>query len=178
MATAKQSESPLAGWVLATADVPNSGLQEQRLANKDLRAAFAQTLETPGCDSLAFDYTLKPVGQGRFRLRGRIKALIVQSCVVTLEPVPALLDETITVDLIPAEDLPADIEGVVRLDDEPDLEAIVDGTIDLGRIVYEHVASALDPYPRKPAAEFAWRDDAGAAKINPFAALGKLKDRE
>jgi hypothetical protein len=49
----------------------------------------------------------------------------------------------------------------------------------VGRIVYETVSAALDPYPRKSGAEFTWsdpREAEAAARANPFALLKKLKD--
>ena len=41
------------------------------------------------------------------------------------------------------------------------------------------LALELDPYPRKPGAEFTWsdpREAEAAARANPFAVLKKLKD--
>ena len=63
--------------------------------------------------------------------------------------------------------------------DPPD--AIVNGAIDLGALAVEFLTLALDPYPRKPGAEFAASDGAGLADHgdqdsgNPFAALAKLR---
>ena len=53
------------------------------------------------------------------------------------------------------------------------------GPQDLGRhivcaeVTAEFLALGLDPYPRKPEADFAYTEDAG--KENPFAALAGLK---
>ena len=60
--------------------------------------------------------------------------------------------------------------------DEPDVEPIVNGVVDLGRIVYEELASRLDPYPRLEGVSLD-RTDAGApvAADHPFARLAGLK---
>ena len=33
-------------------------------------------------------------------------------------------------------------------------EAVVDGRIDLGPVIYESLATSLDPYPKRPGASF------------------------
>jgi hypothetical protein len=62
----------------------------------------------------------------------------------------------------------------------PDVDVLERGIVPVGRIVFETLSASLDPYPRRPDAEFTWRDpQAGEPeKSNPFAALSKLKDRD
>ena len=51
--------------------------------------------------------------------------------------------------------------------------------MNVGRVVFETLASAIDLYPRKDGAAFDWRapepDKAGV--VSPFAALAKLKNK-
>ena len=61
-------------------------------------------------------------------------------------------------------------------------EPVRNGTIDLAPVIYESFATALDPYPRKEGADFAWNQGPPAEILaekapGPFAALGKLKQR-
>ncbi len=60
-----------------------------------------------------------------------------------------------------------------------EIEPIEHGLIDAGRIVFETLSAAVDPYPRKAGAEF--HADAVAttasSEAGPFAALKELKDR-
>ena len=60
------------------------------------------------------------------------------------------------------------------------LEKLERGLIPVGRIVFETLASSLDPYPRREGAAFNWQDpqSAGDKKANPFAALSKLKGED
>ena len=51
-----------------------------------------------------------------------------------------------------------------------------DGEIDLGQYVVEHLALELDPFPRKPGAEFVQPPE--PAEISPFAVLKALKPKD
>ena len=133
---------------------------------------------------LALSYRLDRVG-GRLRLAGQLQADVTQACVVSLEPVEAQLDVPVAVEFWPAamvEELErsAKESGGEGLLDWP--EAVVDGRIDLGPVIYETLAAALDPYPKRPGASFDWPQGSAAApaegKSGPFAALAALKRRE
>lgn len=146
------------------------------------RAAIADLLDLVALEFLDFAYRLRRDGGGRVHLSGRLTAEATQTCVVTLEPVPASIDVPVEVEFWP-ERLIADLEkkaedpshsGVI---DWP--EAVTDDTIDLGPVVYESFATALDPYPKKEGASFEWSQDdkdQEARETSPFAALKQLKD--
>lgn len=74
----------------------------------------------------------------------------------------------------------ANDSGEMVLDpDGPDIPDVFTGdTIDAGGVVAEHVAMAIDPYPRKQGASFGERiesTDKDDARPNPFAALKDWK---
>ncbi len=56
--------------------------------------------------------------------------------------------------------LPESGEEEVEALSAAEIEPIEHGRIDVGRIVYETLSAAIDPYPRKAGAEFA-ADEAG-----------------
>ena len=58
----------------------------------------------------------------------------------------------------------------LTLADEDDPDPVVDGKIDLGALAAEFFALGLDPYPRKPGAEFV-APVAQAPPDSPFTAL-------
>ena len=62
------------------------------------------------------------------------------------------------------------------LDEEDPPDPIVDGKVDLGALAAEFLALALDPYPRKPGAEFAAPEV--AEPDSPFAELARLAKPE
>lgn len=148
------------------------------------RAAIARLLDLVALERLAFDYRLFPSSGRRLRLKGRLTARAVQTCVVTLDPVPSELDVPVEIEFWPEEAV-AVLEKNAQEDAGASLlewpEPIEDGTIDLGEVVYETLATALDPYPRKEGAAFEWPEGAeteeASRKGGPFAALERLKRR-
>lgn len=153
-------------------------------ASADERAALARRFGLPAIESLTAELRLKrlPAGGG-VRLRGRLVADVVQSCVVSLEPVPAHVEERFALVYAP-ERASRHSEGgeiVLTIDEADPPEPIVDGVIDIGEAVAEHLALALDPFPRAPGAVFAnqeGQDDAAdQGRESPFAALAALKKR-
>lgn len=133
-------------------------------------ARIVKALDLASLDRLSADVELKPTASG-WRLDGRLRAELAQTCGVTLEPLPVSVDEAFSVSFAEAPDEDSD-EIVVTLDDEsPDL--VEDGQIDLGQAVVEQLALRLDPFPRKPGAEFVQPPEPG--EISPFAVLKTLK---
>ena len=83
---------------------------------------------------------------------GRLEADVVQSCVVTFEPVPAKIEAEF--DRLFSRDVPEEALDEVEIDAEAELpEPLVDGRLDLGEILAEELSLALDPYPRSPEAD-------------------------
>jgi uncharacterized metal-binding protein YceD (DUF177 family) len=169
-------------WEHATHDVPQSGLSRQREAAPDELARIARALELIACASLTTAYTIMPALGGRFRLSGRLHAEISQACVVTLEPIASVIDESFDVTFWPEEDIPAPRGGEVELDEEAEPEAIVAGQIDVGRVVFECLAAGMDPFPRKPDATLDQSssqpaDSDPGKPDSPFAVLANLKAR-
>jgi hypothetical protein len=97
-----------------------------------------------------------------------------------LEPLQNELDEQMDVIFAPsASDFAvAELEAKDLAEDasfrEP-LEVLSEGTADVGAIAAEFLLLGIDPYPRKPGAEFKPPAELGGA-VSPFAALAKLKN--
>ena len=144
------------------------------------RETIRALIDLVALEALSFDYRLRRGGGGRVHLSGRLTADATQTCVVSLEPLHAIVDVPVELEFWP-EPLVADLErkaedpGQAGLLDWPG--TIVDGRIDLGPVVYETFATALDPYPKKEGARFQWSQEDGAdtAPSGPFAALKELK---
>lgn len=146
--------------------------------------SIARLLDLAALDAMALSYRLTRGGEGRVHLSGRLTAQVTQACVVSLEPVAASIDVPVEVDFWPAPlfealEHSAGEPGHTGLLDWP--EPIVDGKIDLGSILYETLATTLDPYPKREGASFQWPQGAPQppqpAKTGPFAALAALKRR-
>jgi hypothetical protein len=144
--------------------------------------AIAKLLDLIGIKELSFAYRLSHGEGGRLRLVGRLTAAVIQTCVVSLEPVEASLDVPVEAEFWPVslidqlEQSAEDPGGPGQLDWP---EPIVDGKIDLGPILYETLATSLDPYPKREGASFDWSQGApekgSASGSGPFAALAELK---
>ena len=134
------------------------------------RARIARSLDLASLDAFVAEMQLVP-SPGGWRLSGRVKASLAQTCGITLEPLPVEIDAPFTVNLAEAVEEESD-EIVITMDDEsPDL--IENGQIDLGQYAVEQLALRLDPFPRKPGAEFVQPPE--PAEISPFAVLKQLR---
>ena len=127
------------------------------------RAAICRLLELKRLDGLTLTYRLLHTGAGRLRLKGQLKADATQTCVVSLDPVPALIDVPVEVEFWPAAMIEAELKreeasGSTTLANWP--EPIKDGRIDLGPLIYETLATSLDPYPKREGVSFEWSQGA------------------
>lgn len=138
-------------------------------ANEAERKALARRFGLIGLDRLEATVTLSRSGVF-YRLEADWRADVVQTCVITLEPLSNRLSDR----LIERYGL-ADQGGELDLDplaDDP--EPVEDGIIDIGEAVAQALSLALDPYPKKPGATLAvpGEEEAGGG---PFAALSRLR---
>ena len=153
--------------------IPGSGVDTVVEASADERAALAKDYGLPSIEVLTGRFTVQRRGR-TVHVTGRVTAKVTQACVVTLDPFPAEVDEAVDVKFTddPVKLNPVEEAGEHESPvDAPD--PIVDGKIDLGAVTAEFLALGLDPYPRKPGADFAWEE--GGPEPSPFAALEALK---
>ncbi|PKR59487.1 YceD family protein [Thalassospira lohafexi] len=159
-------------------------------ASAQERAALAKRFELVSIDSLTAELTIIAASNGEVTVRGPMHAQIVQSCVTTLEPVPEMVEDEVKVLFSPhvsEEDMPSnpdDLEDLsedelMALLDQP--EPLVDGKIDVGEVVSQFLAVAMNPYPRKDGAELPdaalIEEEADEERPNPFAKLAGLKEQ-
>lgn len=166
-------------WSYRTAEIPEAGLRQTRAATEAECAQVAAGLELVSCEGIEAEFALRGLGEGRYRLAGKVVARLTQSCVVTLDPVEQVAEGTFDVEFWPPGELPqSGAEEEVEALSAAEIEPIEHGRIDVGRIVYETLSAAVDPYPRKAGAKFAGEEAGGplGGESGPFAALKKLKD--
>jgi uncharacterized metal-binding protein YceD (DUF177 family) len=168
-------------WVHLAEDIPEQGLEEKRSATPEELVTIAEILGVTTCDRLSATYSIHGISDGTYRLTGRLRARITQPCVISLEPVTQDVDEPLSVDYWPENQMPAPDKGEIDLaDDESDIQPMTDGRMDVGMVAFDVLAAAVDLYPRVPGATFDWEDPKAtpetSGKVNPFAVLAKLKD--
>lgn len=171
--------TPLNAWTHAVTDIPEAGLSRERAATAEERDVVADALKLISLEGLKVRYRIDRLAGGAYRLHGSLKSDCQQACVVSLDPVPAHVTDEFDVEFWP-DHQPDDDAGELPVLGARDVEPLEAGIIDVGRVVYETLAAALDPYPRKPGAQFDWSDakTEDPEKVSPFAALAKLKDKQ
>src|SRR5206468_9602 len=109
--------------------------------NDEERAAIATALDIVEVIDLKGEIEVRPVGAEAFAVRGTLNAAVVQTDVVTLDPVRQDMVEEIDLMLRPGEDTNRKGES-----EQSGLEAAAEhdvyrgGRIDLGVILLEHLA--------------------------------------
>ncbi len=162
-------------------DIPERGLDAVRTADAEECAAIARALDVVSVDRLEATYRIETTRRGRYLLTGELRAELTQTCVVTLEPISSHLREPFEAEFWPADQIEAAETEAPEEEVDPterDVEPIEDSRLAVGRIVAETLATAVDPYPRKPGATFDWEDAKAAAAeaaANPFAVLARLR---
>lgn len=161
---------------LAVEDIPPEGLDLTVSATAAERDAIAAEDGLERLAKLEGSLRVLPWRKDGVAVSGEMRARITQICVVTLDPFDSEIVEPIDVKFAPtdvavgatavahqqgprrrtprapqADDTPHP-KGEVEGEDPPD--PIIGGRIDLGAVVAEFLALALDPYPRKPGVEF------------------------
>lgn len=154
----------------------SSGPVRRRLEPDEAqRKAVARELDLVQLPRLEADLAVEPWLDGG-RISGRWSATVVQTCGVTLEPLESDLSGVIDLKVVPegsvhAPSLEAQLAYDPEADEPPD---VLEGDdIDLAGYLVEHLALEIDPFPRKPGAEFDYQPP--AQDESPFAVLKNLK---
>ena len=170
----------MSAWrhMIRLSDLARGPLSVTLEPDAEARAAIAKELALEGLPALQGRITARPWLDGA-EISGRFNAVVEQICGVTLDPFETQIDGDFVVRAVPAgsPNAPADSEGgEVEMDleapDPPDVLSSDD--IDLAGYLVEHLALEIDPFPRKPGAEFDYEPD--VQEESPFAVLKRLKD--
>lgn len=142
------------------------------------RRAIAAALNLLELPQMLFDGEIRPSGKRDLVLSGRLTALAIQPCSITLEPVKTRIDDVVTRQYL-ADFILVDGEDV-EIPDDDTVEPLGE-VIDAAQVAVEALALALPLYPRAPGVELGEMVAAppGAAPIReadlkPFAGLAGL----
>lgn len=144
-------------------------------ADEAARRRIAAALDLDALNRLEAEVELAPWLDG-VDLHARWTAAVVRTCGVTLDLFDTDLQGEFHVRAVPlgsraAPSRGGDLELDPEADDPPD---IVEGdAVDVGSYLVEHMALELDPFPRKPGAEF--EPPAAETPPSPFASLAEWK---
>ncbi|MHA1560407.1 MAG: YceD family protein [Alphaproteobacteria bacterium] len=139
--------------------------------------AIARFLGILGLESLSAQFVVNRSRRGDVELDGRLQAKLTQACVVSLVAVPQDIVEEVHRRFVPNDRSAATQHepAVVDADVEDPPEFYPPAGIDVGAVVLEQLALALEPYPRAPGVTLpdiaeAPEDEMGS----PFAVLKSL----
>lgn len=147
------------------------------------RARLVRHLGVASLDDVALSGSLRPHGRKGWRLEARLRARVVQACIVTLAPVASVIDQPVVRTYLPgaAPSVALDLGVDAEAEDPPEP---LGEAIELGAILVEELALAIEPYPRAPGAELGTlvSTPPGAAPLDPeaekpFAGLARLRGR-
>jgi uncharacterized metal-binding protein YceD (DUF177 family) len=178
----KKDIAPEFSRTLVVEKIPPSGMEQKLTAKDDERKALADRFGLLELPLLEAQLTVKPAkNKSGITVTGTLRADVVQQCGVTLEPLPSHIEEPVEAlftDIDPDDVVPASATLIEAGEDEVD--PIINGMIDIGELVAQHLGASLDPFPRKPGlayveVEYGGKDSAP----NPFAKLAQLpKDQK
>jgi uncharacterized metal-binding protein YceD (DUF177 family) len=164
-------------------DLSNRGATEFRLEpDAEARSALAKRLDIPAVRKLRFSGRIVPEGRRDWRLDADLGATVVQSCVVTLDPVTTRIDEKIERRYLA--DMPPAPEGSEIEMPQDDTAEPLPETLDLAEVMAEALALALPPFPRTEGAALGeavftepGREPLTDEAVRPFAGLAGLRDK-
>lgn len=161
----------------------NAGDDVRFSADEAERGRIAKWTDIPSVEKLDVRVRIQKLETDRFGLAFELDADVTQSCVVTLEPVPAQIRHSFSRELVfvgpsrhradEAKKQAAESEIVVDLEEGP--EEITSLHLDLAAAVLEEFVLSLDPYPRRPDVKFSPETGDSAPPESPFAVLKGLK---
>lgn len=171
-----QTEMPWRVPVAAN-DIPETGRHVDLVADPSTREAVARVAGVVAVERLEASFNLVPVAGEGVQVTGTVSGTVVQTCVVTLDPMTSAIEEAVDLTFMPpGGELSPKLAAGLSADDYADPpEMFQDGALDLGHIAIEFLMLGIDPYPRKPGATFEPPQDRPDAAEHPFAALAALK---
>ena len=175
-----QSTAPLA-WQHGVTSVGARGVTIDRAATAAELEYLKMELDVVSVEAFEARYTITAQSGRSYLMSGDFTARLTQACVVTLEPLAQNITETFSVSFCPPGRISEPEEKERPVLDAPDVEVLAGDVIEAGRVLFELLSAALDPYPRKGEAEFSWQDPKTGPDdieiLHPFAALSKLKNK-
>lgn len=160
---------------IALSAISQASSAREIVATDAERAAIVEDFGLLELRSLVADLNLRRSGD-LVTIEGRITAEAVQSCVVSLVPVVQRIDEAFVRRLTRgAAAEPSTMEETIEIGEDDPPDVFTGDSIDVGVVLLEEFALALDPYPRAPGVEFTVPEEVAVDEPeSPFAVLKSL----
>ncbi len=175
-----EKKSETFSWPVNVGHISKNPVTAHVEADERQRKALARRWNIPAVESVEGDFDLSRWKRDGVRVKGRVKASLIQNCVVTLEPVRETIEEEVEALFVPEGSRLARVDthetGEMVVDAEgPDMpETFTGDSLDIAAICEEFIVLAMNPYPRKEGAAFTPPSDEvrnEPEKVSPFAGL-------
>src|SRR3954464_11316706 len=140
------ARAPEFSFPIEIAQIPPGGARYDIAAPEAARAGIAKRLGVVSLERLEASFVVTPMAGGAVRVSGRLGAALVQSCVVSLAPVPATI--AIQSHARFMTQAPADAADEVTLDVGSPPEVAPGGRIGLGELAVAQLALVPAREPR------------------------------
>jgi uncharacterized metal-binding protein YceD (DUF177 family) len=165
------------GRIVKLGEIGRKPLEFRLEPDAEVRARIARDLGLESLPAFSARIEVGPWLDGA-EITGHVEAVVEQICGVTLDPFEQRVFGEVKVCAVPAGSPNAPIEEAGEIERDPeddDPPDVLEGEeIDLSAYAVEALGLLIDPFPRKPDAEFVYvnptEDD------SPFAVLKGLKD--
>jgi hypothetical protein len=158
-------------------EVPVTGRRFVLEPDAAIRAAIAKSADLRALPRLQATFDVSRHGAAGLHVVGCVCATVGQICGVTLDPIDNEVEESIDLVFVPGATRPVadpNARETVEVTGDDPPEPLRNDTVDLGAIATEFLILGIDPFPRKPDAEF--QPPAIDDKTeHPFAALATLR---
>jgi hypothetical protein len=140
------------------ARLPKKGMPVTIEATEAQRAELADLHGLVSVETFRADLTIAAWKRNGVSVDGRVIADVVQSCIVTLEPVEARIDEEVSQVFLPEtsklgrESFGLGGEILIDVDGPDSPETFSGDVINVGALAEEFFGLGIDPYPRKAGA--------------------------
>jgi len=166
-------------------DVPNNGMNIKISATSDECCFLAKTMGVVALPQVKAHFKVTRWRRSGLKVVADISVDVIQSCVVSLETIPSSLNEQFEWVFLPAirPRKGADTDAVLLIDPlgEDPADPLIDGRIDLGQLLSEHLCLMIDPFIRSENIDF---DDLyqnvqkltepETSNVSPFAVLKQI----
>lgn len=153
--------------------LPQKGVTVTLEADDAQRAALARAHDLVSVERFFATLAVRPWRGEGVRVSGKVEADVTQLCVVTMEPIPAQIDEDVEALFVPEGSRlsRADHEGgeIVLEPEGGDVpEPFAGDRVDVGALAEEFFALGIDPYPRKENAALEVPDEPEDKEAGPL----------
>lgn len=165
------------------ADIPSTGQGFAAKASLDECAAICTRFDLSAVKCFEISGIIKPHGKQRYQLEAKLVAEIVQTCVITLDPIETAIEQAFKLALTSQEaSLQENTEEVDLFDPNEEDPPLLfnEDKIDYGECAVQYFSDCLEIYPRKSDASFERiakpsEENHEEKRDNPFDILQKLK---